>query len=181
MYTKTQLCSGKENRWHRHQGLAEHGDKHTASRYATTLSQGIFKKDPLKRGLLEKPPLLIAFGEDAEVKQPSSDKASPEHRVHLSMTWEFTQATKDLWSQLELRAPQQYTKSVPLLPWSPLLWSSCFSTAFVQFCTLRLNRTVIPSLRGRESRSRYSSWSSTGARSHLAATFQSAHKSKLLP
>lgn len=76
--------------------------------------------------------------------QPSSNKASPEHRVHLSTICEFTQATKDLWSQLELRAPQQYTKSVPCSPWSPLLRSRCSSTAFVRFCTLRLNRPVIP-------------------------------------
>lgn len=138
LYTKAQLCSRKQNRWHWHQGLAEHGNKHTATCYSTTLPQDTIKKDPLK-----KTSFSTASGEVAEVKQPSSNKASPEHGVYLSSICEFTQTTKDLWSQLELRAPQQYTKSVPHSPLSPLLRSSCFSTAFVQLCTLRFNRPVI--------------------------------------
>lgn len=108
----------------------------TATRY--------HQKRPLKKGLLKKTSFSTAPGEVAEVKQPSANKASPKHRVHLSSICEFTQTTKDLWSQLELKAPQQYTKSVPHSPRSPLLRSSCFSTAFVQPCTLRLTRPVIP-------------------------------------
>lgn len=60
------------------------------------------------------------------------------------MICKFTQATKDSWSQLELSAPQQYTKSVPHSPRSPLLRSSCFSTAFVLFCTSRLIEASYP-------------------------------------
>jgi len=60
LYTKTQLCSGKENRWHQHQGLAAHGDKHIASHCTATLSRAIFKKDPLK-GASSKIPLVCAL------------------------------------------------------------------------------------------------------------------------
>lgn len=53
-------------------------------------------KWPLRNDLLEMTSFSTASEEDAEVKKPSSNKASSEQRVHLSMICEFTQATKDL-------------------------------------------------------------------------------------